>query len=255
MKAVILAGGFGTRISEESVFRPKPMIEIGGKPLLWHIMKIYSHHGINEFVICLGYMHHVIKDYFVNYSLRNSDLMIDLSTGLCEVKTQSAENWKIHLVDTGIDTLTGGRLKRVAHLLGDDDFCFTYGDGVSNLDIKRLVDFHRGHGLLATLTGVQPAGKFGALGIEDERVKAFKEKPLGDGSWVNGGFFVLSPKVIDLIEGDLTAWEEQPLEALAHGGDLAVWKHHGFWQCMDTLRDKQKLEELWDSSPPWRVWS
>lgn len=254
MKAVILAGGYGTRISEESELRPKPMVEIGGRPLLWHIMKLYSSYGIREFIVCLGYMQHVVKDYFINYPLRNADLFIDIGLGSCETSQAPVDDWKIHLVDTGMDTLTGGRLKRVAHLVGDEHFCFTYGDGLSDVDISRLVRFHYEQNSIATVTAIQPHGKFGALEIQGTKVVNFKEKPKGDGSWVNGGFFVLSSEVFNYIHGDKTIWEEGPLEQLALAGQLSVWRHEGFWQCMDTLRDKRKLEELWATTAPWKVW-
>jgi len=255
MKAVILAGGLGTRISEESHLRPKPMIEIGNYPILWHIMKIYSAHGINDFVICLGYKGYVIKEYFQNYFLHLSDVTIDVAKNSMEIHEERAENWKITLVDTGIDTLTGGRLKRVRKYLGDDDFCFTYGDGVSDVDITRLIENHKKHGTLATLTAVQPPGRFGALNFENHLVARFEEKPQGDGTWINGGFFVLSPKVIDYIDGDNTVWEKQPMERLAMKQQLSFYQHTGFWQPMDTLRDKNLLNELWESgNAPWKCW-
>ena len=256
MKAVILAGGMGTRISEETDFKPKPMIEIGGRPILWHIMKIYSAHGINEFIICLGYRGYVIKEYFANYFLHSSDVTFDVQKNEMSVHQNSAEPWKVTLVDTGGDTLTGGRLKRVRSYLGDEDFCFTYGDGVANTDIAASIAFHRQHGMMATLTGVQPPGRFGSFEIDGDRIASFKEKPRGDGAWINGGFFVLSPGVIDLIDGDQTSWEAEPLENLARQGQLAIYRHPDFWQPMDTLRDKRYLEELWESGrAPWKIWS
>ncbi|KFN43122.1 glucose-1-phosphate cytidylyltransferase [Arenimonas oryziterrae] len=255
MKAVILAGGLGTRISEETAVRPKPMIDIGGMPILWHILKIYSHHGINDFVICLGYKGYLIKEFFANYFLHRSDVTIDLRSNSMDVHHKHAEPWRITLVDTGMDTQTGGRLKRVAQYLDDQTFCFTYGDGVSDVDIGALVQFHRSKGTQATVTAVQPPGRFGALNIKDGRITRFEEKPSGDGSWVNGGFFVLEPRVIDRIADDATIWERDPLESLASEGQLSAYAHHGYWQPMDTLRDKIKLEELWDSGKaPWKVW-
>ncbi len=254
MKAVILAGGLGTRISEESHLRPKPMIEIGGKPILWHIMKTYSHYGINEFVICLGYRGYVIKEYFANYFLHMSDVTFDMAHNSMEVHHRHAEPWKVTLVDTGPDTLTGGRLKRVREYVGDDTFCFTYGDGVSDLDIGKQIAFHREHGKLATVTAIQPPGRYGALNIDGGAVNSFQEKPAGDGAWINGGFFVLEPGVIDYIEGDQTGWESTPLQALAEKGELMAFQHAGFWQAMDTLRDKTQLEELWRTTPPWKIW-
>ena len=255
MKAVILAGGLGTRISEESNLRPKPMIEIGGRPILWHIMKTYSAYGINDFVICCGYKGYVIKEYFANYFLHMSDVTFDMQENSMEVHHQKAEPWKVTVVDTGEDTMTGGRLKRVARYLGDEEFCFTYGDGVSDIDIGKLVEFHKQQGCLATLTAVQPPGRFGALMMQGEMVSAFEEKPQGDGTWVNGGYFVLSPKVIDYIDDDTTIWEQGPLKALATEGKLSSFKHRGFWQPMDTLRDKVHLEDLWQAAKaPWRVW-
>lgn len=256
MKAVILAGGLGTRISEETHLKPKPMIEIGGKPILWHIMKIYSHYGITDFVICCGYKGYVIKEYFANYFLHMSDVTFDMAHNQMEVHQRFAEPWRVTLVDTGDETMTGGRLKRVApYLEGEQDFCFTYGDGVSNVDIGKLIAFHREQKVLATLTATYPPGRFGALDFEGHKILSFKEKPKGDGAMINGGFFVLSPKVIDLIAGDKTIWEREPLEALASQGQLAAFQHTDFWQPMDTLRDKTHLEELWDSGKaPWKVW-
>ena len=254
MKAVILAGGLGTRLSEETLVRPKPMVEIGGRPILWHIMKIYAAHGVREFVVCLGYKGYLIKEYFANYYLHMSDVTFDLARNGMEVHHASAEPWRVTLVDTGDDTLTGGRLKRVRGYLGDDDFCFTYGDGVSDIDIAALIAFHRRHGRLATLTAVQPPGRYGAIRVEGEAVTGFQEKPGGDG-WINGGFFVLSPKVIDYIAGDDTSWERAPLEQLAADDQLRAFFHRGFWQPMDTLREKNHLEAQWDSGrPPWKVW-
>ena len=255
MKAVILAGGLGTRISEESVLRPKPMIEIGGRPIIWHILKIYSAHGINDFVICLGYKGYVIKEYFANYFLHMSDVTIDMAHNAVEVHQKGAEPWRITLVDTGETTQTGGRLKRVSKYLGTEDFCFTYGDGVADVDITRLVQFHRTKNVKATLTAVQPAGRFGALVLEDNLITSFQEKPKGDGGWINGGFFVLSPEVLDYIEGDATIWERDPLERLANERLLAAYFHRGFWQPMDTLRDKNHLEHAWSTGrAPWKVW-
>ena len=255
MKAVILAGGLGTRLSEETALRPKPMIEVGGKPLLWHVMKIYASHGVTDFVVCLGYKGYLIKEYFCNYYLHMSDVTIDLRTNSLEIHQNSAEPWTVSLVDTGQDTMTGGRLKRVRSYLGDDDFCFTYGDGVGDIDIGKLVAFHRAHGGLATLTGTQPPGRFGALVFEGDRVSSFQEKPEGDGGWINGGFFVLSPRVIDYIDGDGTTWEREPIERLARDGQLHAYRHRGFWQPMDTLRDKNHLEQLWSGgSAPWKTW-
>lgn len=255
MKAVILAGGLGTRISEESHLKPKPMIEIGGKPILWHIMKMYSHHGINDFVICLGYKGYVIKEYFANYFLHMSDVTFDMSDNHMEVHHRYVEPWRVTLVDTGENTLTGGRLKRVRQHLGGDDFCFTYGDGVSDVDLKSLQAFHQGHGRLATVTAIQPPGRYGALNIEGAAVSKFQEKPAGDGAWINGGFFILNPSVIDLIEGDQTSWEARPLVDLATNGQLMAYQHTGFWQAMDTLRDKTHLESLWaQGNAPWKCW-
>lgn len=258
MKAVLLAGGLGTRISEETNLKPKPMIEIGGKPILWHIMKIYAHYGINDFVIGCGYKGYLIKEYFANYFLHMSDVTFDMQQNAMEVHQRHSEPWRVTLVDTGEDTMTGGRLKRVApYLQGEETFCFTYGDGVSDVDIGALLAFHRSHGLEATLTAVLPPGRFGALDIQaDKRITSFKEKPRGDGAMINGGFFVLSQKVIDLISGDQTIWEREPLETLAVRGQLKAYTHEGFWQPMDTLRDKNLLEELWVSgNAPWKVWT
>ncbi|SAI71315.1 glucose-1-phosphate cytidylyltransferase [Bordetella ansorpii] len=255
MKAVILAGGYGTRISEESYLKPKPMIEIGGKPILWHIMKTYSHHGINDFVICCGYKGYVIKEYFANYFLHMSDVTFDMSRNAMEVHHRYAEPWRVTLVNTGEDTLTGGRLKRVRDHLDDEPFCFTYGDGVSDIDIRSLVDFHLKHGKPATVTAIQPPGRYGALDIENDAVMSFREKPAGDGAWINGGYFVLNPSVLDYIEGDQTSFENEPLMRLAAEHQLMVHRHSGFWQAMDTLRDKNHLEQLWSQgNPPWRKW-
>ncbi|MCB4810641.1 glucose-1-phosphate cytidylyltransferase [Methylovorus menthalis] len=256
MKAVILAGGLGTRISEETSLRPKPMVEIGGKPILWHIMKIYSHYGINDFVICCGYKGYVIKEYFANYFLHMSDVTFDMVNNQMEVHERYAEPWKVTLVDTGVDTMTGGRLKRVApYLQGEEAFCFTYGDGVSDVNIAELIAFHQAQQVKATLTATLPPGRFGALDMDGSKVRSFKEKPKGDGAMINGGFFVLSPEVLGLIGDDSTIWEKEPLEALASRGQLAAFSHEGFWQPMDTLRDKTYLEELWASGKaPWKVW-
>lgn len=254
MKAVLLAGGLGTRISEETNVVPKPMIMIGGKPILWHIMKIYSSHGINEFIVCCGYKGYLIKEYFANYFLHMSDVTIDLSKNSIEVHQQYSEPWKITLVDTGETTQTGGRLRKVKDYL-EGDFCMTYGDGVSSIDISSSIKFHREHGKLATLTAVQPPGRFGSLNIKDAQVTSFLEKPQGDGGWINGGFFVLNSKVIDLIDGDNTIWEKEPLENLSNNLQLKAYLHNGFWQPMDTLRDKNYLEELWCSGDaPWKIW-
>ena len=254
MKAVILAGGKGTRISEESYLRPKPMVEIGGKPILWHIMKIYSAGGVNEFVICCGYRGYVIKSYFANYFMHVSDVTFDIAHNQMQVHHHQAEPWKVTLVDTGTETMTGGRLKRVKPYLGSEDFHFTYGDGVANIDLKALVDFHQRQKVLATVTSVRPPGRFGALVTNGSRVLSFQEKPEG-GSGINGGFFVLSPAVIDYIEGDHTVWEGEPLERLAREGQLAAYAHEGFWHPMDTLRDMNELEALWSSGKaPWKVW-
>jgi glucose-1-phosphate cytidylyltransferase len=255
LKAVILAGGLGTRISEETSIRPKPMVEVGGKPILWHIMKIYSTHGINEFIICLGYKGYVIKEYFANYFLHMSDVTFDMARNRMDVHQNSAEPWRVTLVDTGENTLTGGRIKRIGDYLDGEDFCCTYGDGVGDVDISKLLAFHKAEGKLATLTATQPPGRFGALGLQGNRVTGFQEKPQGDGAWINGGFFVLSPKVLDYIEGDHSTWEKEPMETLAQDGQLSAYFHRGFWQPMDTLRDKTHLEELWASGKaPWKTW-
>ena len=256
MKAVILAGGLGTRISEESHLRPKPMIEIGGRPILWHIMKIYSHYGINDFVVCLGYKGYVIKEYFANYFLHMSDVTFDMAENSMEVHQRHAEPWRVTLVDTGQETLTGGRLKRVRQYVGKETFCFTYGDGVADVDISRLVAFHRAEGKAATLTAIQPPGRYGAVSIDDARVTSFAEKPAGDGAWVNGGYFVLEPGAFDYIANDQTSWESGALVRMSQDGKLAGYQHAGFWQAMDTLRDKNHLEELWQSGhAPWKVWT
>ena len=258
VKAVIFAGGFGTRIAEESGVRPKPLVEIGGRPILWHIMKIYSAHGINDFIICCGYKGDMIKDFFARYYLNTSDVRFDLRTHSMEtLRDNGQEPWTVTLIDTGESTMTGGRLRRVAEYIGDETFCCTYGDCVSDVDISRLIAFHREHGGLATLTAVQPPGRFGALALraEETMIEHFKEKPAGDGGWINGGFFVLEPRVIDYIEGDSTSFEAGPLERLAQEGQLAAYRHRGYWQSMDTIRDKMVLEAEWESgSPSWKVW-
>jgi glucose-1-phosphate cytidylyltransferase len=257
MKAVILAGGLGTRLSEETSVRPKPMVEIGGRPILWHIMKLYSHHGINDFVICCGYKGYVIKKYFANYFLHMSDVTFDIANNTTEVHRRNAEPWRVTLVDTGEDTLTGGRLKRVAPYIEDEEaFCFTYGDGLSDVDISASIDFHRDHGRHATVTAVVPPGRFGVIECTGDQVSRFVEKPRGDGSLINGGFFVLSPAVLDYIEGDETAWEGSPLTQLAAEGQMMAFAHTGFWQPMDTLRDKNLLENLWRTGDaPWKRWT
>jgi len=257
MKAVILAGGLGTRLSEETASRPKPMVEVGGRPILWHIMKLYSQHGINDFVICCGYKGYSIKEYFMNYFTHQSDITINLRDNSTKIHKKRAEAWSITLVDTGATTMTGGRLARVKEYIQDEEeFFFTYGDGVADIDIKATLDFHRAHGKLATLTAVSPPGRFGAFDINDDRVENFVEKPVGVGGKINGGFFVLSPEVIDLVDGDACVWEQEPLQTLANNGDLFCYQHDGFWQPMDTLRDKNYLEELWQSgAAPWKIWS
>ena len=255
MKAVILAGGFGTRISEETHLKPKPMIEIGGKPLLWHIMKIYSAHGINDFVICCGYKGYMIKEYFANYFLHMSDVTFDIKNNTMDVHKKSAEPWKVTLVDTGLETMTGGRLKKVEKYLDNDSFAFTYGDGISNVDISKLIDFHKSKKTLATLTAVQPPGRFGLLNLQDNGTVNFKEKPLGDGGWINGGFFILEPEVLDYIKNDKTSWEKEPLENIVKTNQLSVFKHTGFWHAVDTLRDKNYLDKLWTSGKAdWKIW-
>ncbi len=257
MKVVLLAGGFGTRISEESHLKPKPMVEIGGKPILWHIMKIYSHYGYNEFVICLGYKGYLIKEYFAHYFLHEADITFDFSVSNQQVvHNHHAEPWKVTLVDTGLNTMTGGRIKRVKEYIGNDPFIMTYGDGVSDVNINNLVEYHRNHGKLATVTSVQPSGRFGALDLtESDEVLGFQEKPKGDGGWINGGFFVLQPEVLDFIDNDNTTFEREPLEKLAMNTQLKAYKHAGFWQPMDTIRDKELLEKLWQQNQaPWKVW-
>lgn len=257
MKAVILAGGLGTRIAEESQTRPKPMVEIGGMPILWHILKIYSAHGVNDFIICLGYKGHMIKEYFANYFLYNSDVTFDMAyDGHMKIHNNKTEPWKVTLVNTGENSGTGGRLRRVKDYIGNETFCFTYGDGVSNVDIKKSIDFHKKQKTKATMTIVQPPGRFGSVDFDGNTVKSFVEKPAGDGNWINGGFFVLEPSVIDTIEADETMWEQKPLETLAKENQLSAYKHSGFWQPMDALRDKMKLQELWDSGKaPWKIWN
>ncbi|MGD7653378.1 MAG: glucose-1-phosphate cytidylyltransferase [Verrucomicrobiales bacterium] len=257
MKAVILAGGFGTRISEESSVRPKPMIEVGNRPMLWHIMKIYSAHGINDFVICCGYKGHMIKDYFASYHLHSADVTFDLQKRETTVHRCTAEPWRVTCVETGEKTMTGGRLKRVAEYIGDETFCLTYGDGVTNIDITKSIAYHKSHGKLATLSAVQSPGRFGAFTLHaaSSTVTSFREKPKGDGAWINGGFFVLEPGALDYIEGDATTWEREPMESLSKAGELQAWRHDDFWQSMDTLRDRMYLEELWSSgNPPWKIW-
>ena len=256
MKAIILAGGLGTRISEETIIKPKPMIEIGGKPVLWHIMKIYSSHGINEFIICCGYKGYVIKEYFANYFLHQSDITFDMSNNEMKIHQERAEPWKVTLIDTGENTMTGGRIKRIKSYLDEgEDFCLTYGDGLANIDIAKLVSFHKSHGKIATLSAIYPPGRFGALEITEKQVTSFYEKPRGDGALINGGYFVLKPNALDYIEGDATIWEQQPLNNLATDGELMSFKHEGFWQPMDTLRDKHYLEELWETGKaPWKLW-
>jgi len=256
MKVVILAGGLGTRLSEETDLKPKPMVEIGGKPIIWHIMKIYSHHGFNDFIVCLGYKGYVIKEYFTNYFLHQSDVSIDLKENKIEFYDSRAEQWKITLIDTGLHTMTGGRIKRVQRYIGNETFMLTYGDGVANIDIRELVGFHKKHGKYATITSVQPAGRFGALNLDNfDTVLAFLEKPKGDNAWVNGGFFILEPEIFDYIQGDDTLWEREPLAQLAQNGQLVAYKHYDFWKCMDTLRDKYELEEMWKAdTAKWKIW-
>ncbi|MFQ3618919.1 MAG: glucose-1-phosphate cytidylyltransferase [Cyanobacteriota bacterium] len=257
MKAVILAGGLGTRLSEETTIKPKPMVEIGGQPILWHIMKIYSAHGINDFIICCGYKGYVIKEYFANYFLRMSDVTFDMRFNQMNIHSGYAEPWRVTLVDTGENSMTGGRLRRVREHIGNETFCFTYGDGVSDVNITELLEFHKQQATLATLTAVQPQGRFGAIALGEEQTKItqFHEKPVGDGAWINGGYFVLEPEVIDYVEDDLTVWEQEPLQKLAHMGQLSAYKHEGFWQPMDTLKDKNYLEELWkQGKAPWKTW-
>jgi glucose-1-phosphate cytidylyltransferase len=255
LKLVILAGGLGTRISEETHLKPKPMIEIGGKPILWHIMKMYSAYGINEFVICCGYKGYMIKEYFANYFLHMSDVTFDMKNNKMEVHRKSAEPWKVTLVDTGLETMTGGRLKKIQNFVNDETFCFTYGDGVSNVDILKLIEFHKNSKTFATVTAVQPPGRFGTLDISGNKINNFKEKPAGDGNWINGGFFVLEPEIFDYIDNDSTIWERQPLEKLANDDQLAAFRHSDFWQPLDTLRDRNHLENLWNSDKaPWKIW-
>lgn len=255
MKAVILAGGMGTRLSEETSLRPKPMLEIGGQPILWHIMKLYAAHGVNEFVVCCGYKGYLIKEYFANYFLHFSDVTFDLSQNQMEVQQRFSEPWRVTLVDTGFATQTGGRLKRVRSYLGEEDFCLTYGDGLADVDIGRLIEFHREKGKLATVTAIQPLARFGVLDVEGTEVRSFSEKPKGEGSWINGGFFVLSPRVLDYINGDDTLWEEEPMDRLARDGQMSAFFHDGFWHSMDTLRDKNHLETLWrNNQAPWKKW-
>jgi glucose-1-phosphate cytidylyltransferase len=256
VKAVILAGGLGTRLSEETILRPKPMVELGGRPILWHIMKLYSHYGINDFVVCLGYKGYVIKEYFANYFLHMSDVTINLRSNALTVHQTNSEPWTVTLVDTGDATQTGGRLARVRHHAGDEAFCFTYGDGLSNVDIGSLLAFHRAQVTHATVTVVQPPGRFGVVDIKQDRIRNFQEKPPGDGSWISGGFFVLEPRVFDYLDGDQTVWEREPMEKLAREGQLSAFKHQGFWQPMDTLRDKNYLETLWaEGRAPWKLWA
>ncbi len=255
MKAVILAGGLGTRLAEETVLRPKPMVEIGGKPILWHIMKTYSAHGVNDFIVCLGYKGYMIKEFFANYFLHSSDVTIDLEKNKIEVHQNKSEPWRITLVDTGDNTQTGGRLRRIRSYLDEGPFCMTYGDGLSDVNISALISFHNEHGHLATITAIQPPGRWGLLDLDDQNVLGFQEKPRGDGGWINGGFFVLSPEALDYIAGDDTLWEREPINDLARDGQLLALRHHGFWQAMDTLRDKALLEELWITGrAPWKIW-
>ena len=256
MKVVILAGGLGTRLAEETVIKPKPMVEIGGRPILWHIMKIYSSYGFNEFVICTGYKGYVIKEFFANYYLHTTDVTFDISKGELEIHNNKTEPWKVTLIDTGEETMTGGRLKRIAQFVDGQDFCMTYGDGVSNVNIAKLVDFHRAHGKLCTVTATRPPGRFGALGLEGESVTHFQEKPLGDGGYINGGFFVVSPKCFEYIEGDSTVWEQEPMKRLAEDGQMKAFLHDDFWLPMDTVRDRRQLEGLWQTGKaPWKVWA
>lgn len=255
MKAVILAGGLGTRISEETQVRPKPMVEIGGRPILWHIMKIYSYYGVNDFIICLGYKGYTIKEYFANYYMHMSDVTFDMCDGKRTIHSNAAEPWRVTLVDTGEHTMTGGRIKRVRDYIGNETFCMTYGDGVADVDIEQLISFHRSHGKIATVTAVQPPGRFGRLGLDGDRVSNFFEKPSGDGDWINGGFFVLEPESVDYIDGDSTIWEREPLENIAGEGGLMAYKHRGFWRPMDTQRDKVLLEDMWvNGRASWKIW-
>ena len=254
MKAIILAGGYGTRISEETHLKPKPLIEIGGMPILWHIMKIYSSYGINEFVICCGYKGYLIKEYFANYFLHMSDVKFDIKNNKMEILQKHAEPWNVTLIDTGLQTMTGGRLKRISNYV-EDTFCFTYGDGLSDVNLANLIKFHKSKNTIATVTSIQPPGRWGLLEIKENKISRFKEKPSGDGNWINGGFFVLEPKVFDYLEGDSTVWEKEPLERLSKEGQLAAYKHNGFWFALDSLRDKNRLEELWSSkNAPWKIW-
>lgn len=258
MKAVILAGGLGTRLSEETALRPKPMVEVGGLPIMWHIMKTYSAHGIDDFIVCCGYKGEVIKDYFANYAMRRADVTFDLGKDEMTVHSRQAEDWRVTLVDTGAESMTGGRLKRVRDHIGDETFCFTYGDGVTDADITAEIAFHKSAGMEATMMAVQPAGRFGALvlGANETKIESFQEKPQGDGAWINAGYFVLEPSVIDYIDGDDTVFEQDPLRNLAHAGQLNAYKHSGFWQPMDTLRDRNLLETLWsEGKAPWKVWN
>jgi glucose-1-phosphate cytidylyltransferase len=256
VKVVILAGGFGTRLMEETTLKPKPMVEIGGKPALWHIMKIYAAHGITDFIVCVGYKGYLIKEYFANYVLHNADVTFDMANRSMEVHHHAAEPWRVTVVDTGEKTMTGGRLKRVRRYLGDEDFCMTYGDGIGDIDITALIEYHRAHGCIATVTAAQPPGRFGALNVDGDTVISFKEKPQGDGSWVNAGFFVLHPRVLDYIDGDDVMWEQEPIERIAGEGQLRTHRHRGFWQPMDTLRDKSLLDGLWNSGDaPWKSWA
>jgi len=257
MKAVILAGGYGTRISEESGVRPKPMVELGGKPILWHIMKIYSYYGINDFIICCGYKSEVIKDYFVHYSYSNSDITVDLQKHSVDIHTNHTEPWKVTLAETGLTTMTGGRLKRISQYLDDEPFCCTYGDGVSDINISDVIDFHKNHKQKATVIAVQPPGRFGVFSLRnnDNTIRSFREKPVNDGSWINGGFMVLDPSVLDFIKDDATVFENEPMRTLSEKGELMAYRHEGYWQCMDTLRDKHVLEDIWQSgNAPWKVW-
>jgi glucose-1-phosphate cytidylyltransferase len=255
VKVVILAGGLGTRLAEETIIRPKPMVEIGGRPMLWHIMKMYSSHGLNDFVICLGYRGYMIKEYFANYYLHTSDVTFDFGENDMTVHQSTVEPWRVTLVDTGAETLTAGRLLRVLDYLDDEDFCFTYGDGVADIDLTRLIEFHREQGTIATVTAVQPIGRFGSMRLDGPQVTQFTEKPAGDEAWINGGFFVLSPRVAPYLGGDQTAWEDEPLQRLAANGELSSYRHSGFWQPMDTLREKERLNELWESgAAPWKTW-
>lgn len=256
MKAVILAGGLGTRLSEETAVKPKPMVEVGGRPILWHVMKIYAHHGVTEFVVCLGYKGYVIKEYFANYFLHSADVTFDLANDSVEVHNAKADPWKVTLVDTGKHTQTGGRLARVREYLGDETFCMTYGDGVANVDVSASLEFHKAHGKAATVTGIHPPGRFGVLELDGDAVTSFSEKPAGGGGWINGGFFVLEPRALDVIDGDAVPFEQAPLRRLAEADDLRCFQHHGYWQPMDTLRDKRGLDALWESGDaPWKVWS